>query len=79
MENEEVQEALELAEQLCAKVYAMLSKDEKENDALVLALIWVAVAIGLRSDIEPSILSAIVSFATESALEDTRFTHKTLH
>tara|TARA_R110000787_G_scaffold34573_3_gene89418 strand:- start:461 stop:700 length:240 start_codon:yes stop_codon:yes gene_type:complete len=79
MENEEIQEALELAEQLCAKVYAMLSEDEKENDALVLALIWVAVAIGLRSDIEPSILSAIVSFATESALEDTRFPHKTLH
>tara|TARA_R110000764_G_scaffold82481_4_gene162789 strand:+ start:534 stop:773 length:240 start_codon:yes stop_codon:yes gene_type:complete len=79
MENEEIQEALELAEQLCAKVYAMLSEDEKENDALVLALIWVAVAIGLRSDIEPSILSAIVSFATESALEDTRFPYKTLH
>ena len=53
MEEKEVQEALELAEQLCGKIYGMLTQEQRDNDALVLALIWVAVAIGLRSDIEP--------------------------
>jgi len=77
--EKEVQEALDLAEKLCGRIYAMLSEDEKRDDALVLALIWVAVAIGLRSEIDPHTLSLIVSFATESALEDTRFPHKTLH
>ena len=77
--EKEVQEALDLAEKLCGRIYAMLSEEEKENDALVLALIWVAVAIGLRSEIDPRTLSLIVSFATESGLEDTRFPHKTLH
>ena len=41
--EKEVQEALDLAEILCGRIYAMLSRRRERKRCIVLALIWVAV------------------------------------
>tara|TARA_R110000787_G_scaffold99548_1_gene204128 strand:+ start:240 stop:479 length:240 start_codon:yes stop_codon:yes gene_type:complete len=79
MENKDLQHAMDLAEHLCAKIYAMLSEEDKNDEALIVALIWTAIAIGLKSDLEASMLRVIVQYATDSALEEYIGNQETIH
>tara|TARA_R110000744_G_scaffold84015_1_gene164567 strand:+ start:62 stop:301 length:240 start_codon:yes stop_codon:yes gene_type:complete len=79
MENKDLQHAMDLAEHLCAKIYAMLSEEDKNDEALIVALIWTAIAIGLKSDLEASMLRVIVQYATDSALEEYISNQETIH
>ena len=79
MEDKELQHAMDLAEHLCAKIYAMLSEEDKNDEALIVALIWTAIAIGLKSDLEASMLRVIVQYATDSALEEYISNQETIH
>jgi len=79
MEDEELQYAMALAEKLCAKVYSVLSEEDKNDKALIVALIWTAIAVGLKSEIDVPILRVVVQYATESALEEYIPSHETIH
>tara|TARA_R110000803_G_scaffold98512_4_gene166592 strand:+ start:87 stop:326 length:240 start_codon:yes stop_codon:yes gene_type:complete len=70
MDEEKISYAMDLAESLCTKIYDTLTEEEKKNDALIVALIWVAVAVGLKSELSATTLKLVVQFATDSALEE---------
>jgi|TARA_R100001163_G_C5016174_1_gene160420 hypothetical protein len=79
VEEDEIQRVMDLAEDLCIKVYSVLSDTEKEDQALVIALVWAALAIGLKADLSPDVIRLLVCHATESALEDYKEVYDTLH
>tara|TARA_R110002012_G_scaffold289167_1_gene482130 strand:- start:363 stop:602 length:240 start_codon:yes stop_codon:yes gene_type:complete len=79
MEDKELQHAMDLAEKLCARIYSMLSEEDKNDEALIVALIWTAIAIGLKSDLEASMLRIVVQYATDSALEEYIHSQETIH
>ena len=70
---------MSLAEGLCVKIYSVLSDTEKEDQALVIALVWAALAVGLKAELSPDIIRVLVAHATESALEDYENEYETLH
>ena len=70
---------MSLAEGLCVKIYSVLSDTEKEDQALVIALVWAALAVGLKAELSPDIIRVLVARATESALEDYENEYETLH
>ena len=79
MEEDEIQRIMSLAEGLCVKIYSVLSDTEKEDQALVIALVWAALAVGLKAELSPDIIRVLVARATESALEDYENEYETLH
>jgi hypothetical protein len=82
MANDDINElfhAMELAEKLSAKIYSMLTENEKDDEALIIALIWAAIAIGLKSEVPQEILRAVIQHATESALEEYIDEDETIH
>ena len=79
MEEDEIQRFMSLAEGLCVKIYSVLSDTEKEDQALVIALVWAALAVGLKAELSPDIIRVLVAHATESALEDYENEYETLH
>ncbi len=79
MEEDEIQRIMSLAEGLCVKIYSVLSDTEKEDQALVIALVWAALAVGLKAELSPDIIRVLVAHATESALEDYENEYETLH
>ena len=74
-----IQEAMVLAEKITALIYEKIPKEELDNSSLVLAIIWSAMAVGLKSDIEPPLLKVVVHYATEALLEDLPLHHETIH
>ena len=70
---------MSLAEGLCVKIYSVLSDTEKEDQALVIALVWAALAVGLKAELSPDIIRVLIAHATESALEDYENEYETLH
>tara|TARA_R110000744_G_scaffold152645_1_gene266790 strand:+ start:212 stop:451 length:240 start_codon:yes stop_codon:yes gene_type:complete len=79
MQEKDLRHAMDLAEKLCTKIYDALSEEEKNDEALIVALIWTAIAIGLKSEVEAPILRVVVQYATDSALEDYLDDDETLH
>jgi|TARA_A100000172_G_scaffold51744_1_gene32603 hypothetical protein len=79
VEEDEIQRIMSLAEGLCVKIYSVLSDTEKEDQALVIALVWAALAVGLKAELSPDIIRVLVAHATESALEDYENEYETLH
>ena len=79
MEEDEIQRIMSLAEGLCVKIYSVLSDTEKEDQALVIALVWAALAVGLKAELSPDIIRVLIAHATESALEDYENEYETLH
>jgi|TARA_R110002020_G_scaffold176561_2_gene368867 hypothetical protein len=79
MDNEELEHAMQLAESLCLKIYTILSEEEKNDKALIIALVWAAMGVGLKSEIEPDIIRLVVVHATESALEEYTEVYETIH
>ena len=79
MEEDEIQRIMSLAEGLCVQIYSVLSDTEKEDQALVIALVWAALAVGLKAELSPDIIRVLVAHATESALEDYENEYETLH
>lgn len=79
MEEDEIQRVMDLAEGLCVKVYSVLSDTDKEDQALVIALVWAALAVGLKSEITPDVMRLLIAHATESALEEYEDVYQTLH
>jgi len=79
VEEDEIQRIMSLAEGLCVKIYSVLSDTEKEDQALVIALVWAALAVGLKAELSPDINRVLVAHATESALEDYENEYETLH
>ncbi|MBE16841.1 MAG: hypothetical protein CL867_11390 [Cytophagaceae bacterium] len=79
MEDEKIFYAMDLAESLCTKIYSSLTEEEKKNDALIVALIWVAVAVGLKSELSATTLKMVVQFATDSALEELEAQENSFH
>ena len=79
MDDKDLDHAIDLTEKLCSKIYDTLSEEEKNDQALIVALIWTAIAIGIKSEVEPPILRVVVQYATDAALEDHRREEETLH
>jgi len=79
VEEDEIQRIMSLAEGLCVKIYSVLSDTEKEDQALVIALVWAALAVGLKAELSPDIIRVLIAHATESALEDYENEYETLH
>jgi len=79
MEDKELEHAMALAESLCLKVYAVLSEEEKEDKALIIAFVWAAMGVGLKSKMAPDIIRLVVDYATDAALEKYTEAYKTLH
>ena len=79
MEDKELEHAMALAESLCLKVYAVLSEEEKEDKALIIAFVWAAMGVGLKSKMAPDIIRLVVDYATDAALEEYIPSHETIH
>jgi len=82
MANDDINElfhAMELAEKLSARIYAMLTENERNDEALIIALIWTAVAVGLKSQVPSEIIRVVVQYATDSALEEYIDEDETIH
>ena len=70
MDYEKLDHAMRVAEDITQRIYANLKEEEINDEAIIMALTWVIVAIGVKSDLPSSIIRAVVHYSLDSAIED---------
>ncbi len=78
IDEQKLSRVLDLAEKLSQVGYQNLTEEEKDDDAIVIALLWSAVACGLHQGMPPRMLRLVLHFGVEAVLEELTYPH-TIH